>query len=202
MTIDARQTFQLKSLLNFFTFSILFSIFRCQFLSCTSGRKKNRKNRLRTFPNKWNELSKDQQEDIRRILRKSNKKKRNSNESVFCFLEIPTDTQRCCARCYDKLISHIDDETKKNSNSKERLISQMFNRVFLLDKWTDEEIQKFNEASEKFQDDWTQIAEYVQKSEDDCREFYLRSQRKTDDHVKNKLIEKRNLTSILYVEHR
>lgn len=78
----------------------------------------------------------------------------------------------------------------------------MFNRVFLLDKWTDEEIQKFNEASEKFQDDWTQIAEYVQKSEDDCREFYLRTQRKTDDHVKNKLIEKRNLTSILYVEHR
>ncbi|CAF4094745.1 unnamed protein product [Adineta steineri] len=46
---------------------------RCQLLSCTAdkpGKKKNRKNPLRQFPHKWNELSKEHREEIRRLLRK------------------------------------------------------------------------------------------------------------------------------------
>ncbi len=57
--------------LHFFNKKIFFS--RCQLLSCTSekgGKKKNRKNRLRAFPSKWNELSKEHREEIRRSLRK------------------------------------------------------------------------------------------------------------------------------------
>jgi hypothetical protein len=33
------------------------------------GKKKNRKNRLRAFPTKWNELTKENRETIRRSLR-------------------------------------------------------------------------------------------------------------------------------------
>ena len=53
-------------------FTFYFS--RCQLLSCTTeklGKKKNRKNRLRAFPNKWNELSEENRELIRRSLRKT-----------------------------------------------------------------------------------------------------------------------------------
>ena len=45
---------------------------RCQLLSCTTektGKKKNRKNRLRAFPNKWNDLTQESREAIRRSLR-------------------------------------------------------------------------------------------------------------------------------------
>ncbi|CAF4024670.1 unnamed protein product, partial [Rotaria magnacalcarata] len=65
---------------------------RCQLLSCTTekaSKKKNRKNRLRAFPSKWNELSNEHQEEIRRVL------------------QILPNVQRCCTRCYDKLISEI-----------------------------------------------------------------------------------------------
>ena len=46
---------------------------RCQLLTCTSeksGKKKNRKYRLRGFPHEWNESSNEHQEEIRRLLRK------------------------------------------------------------------------------------------------------------------------------------
>jgi hypothetical protein len=51
---------------------ISFNSSRCQLLSCTTeklGKKKNRKNRLRAFPTKWNELTKENRETIRRSLR-------------------------------------------------------------------------------------------------------------------------------------
>lgn len=50
-----------------------FASSRCQLLSCTTeklGKKKNRKNRLRAFPTKWNELTKENREVIRRSLSK------------------------------------------------------------------------------------------------------------------------------------
>ncbi len=53
---------------------LLIDFSRCQLLSCTTeklGKKKNRKNRLRAFPNKWNELTKENREAIRRELRKN-----------------------------------------------------------------------------------------------------------------------------------
>ena len=60
--------------LRFFVYrSLIFNCSRCQLLSCTTeklGKKKNRKNRLRAFPNKWNELTKENREAIRRALRK------------------------------------------------------------------------------------------------------------------------------------
>ncbi len=124
-----------KYLVFFSGYTFIFS--RCQLLSCTSekvGKKKNRKNRLRAFPSKWNELSKENREEIRRSLRKLN---------FFFFLpkpiiklifslEIPSDVQRCCTRCYDKLIVQVrqrqtnptieeeedDDESNMNQNSK------------------------------------------------------------------------------------
>jgi hypothetical protein len=62
-----------KSVYLFFLFLIICNYSRCQLLSCTTekaGKKKNRKNRLRSFPNKWNELSKEHRDEIRRLLRK------------------------------------------------------------------------------------------------------------------------------------
>jgi hypothetical protein len=52
--------------------SFWFFFSRCQLLSCTTeklGKKKNRKNRLRAFPTKWNELTEENREAIRRSLR-------------------------------------------------------------------------------------------------------------------------------------
>lgn len=46
---------------------------RCQLLSCSTdrgGKKKCRKIRLHTFPNQWNDLTKEHREEIRRSLRK------------------------------------------------------------------------------------------------------------------------------------
>ncbi|CAF4615967.1 unnamed protein product, partial [Rotaria magnacalcarata] len=40
-------------------------------------------------PNKWNELTQENQETIRRSL------------------QIPQNVQRCCTRCYDKLIIQV-----------------------------------------------------------------------------------------------
>jgi len=56
----------------FYLYLISFNSSRCQLLSCTTeklGKKKNRKNRLRAFPTKWNELTKENRETIRRSLR-------------------------------------------------------------------------------------------------------------------------------------
>jgi hypothetical protein len=105
-------------------------ISRCQFLSCTTekgGKKKNRKSRFRAFPNKWNDLSKEHQEEIRRLLRKYFPKSTSCNK-LFSFSEIPPDVQRCCTRCYEKLILQIrerqtneeedDDNDPLNQNSK------------------------------------------------------------------------------------
>ncbi len=53
--------------------------------------------------------------------------------------------------------------------------------------WTENEIHAFAEALEKFHDDWTQIAEYVHRSEQSCRAFYRKYQKKNglvdDEHV-------------------
>jgi len=64
---------QIKSKYFVFFSGYIFIFSRCQLLSCTTekvGKKKNRKNRLRAFPSKWNELSKEHREEIRRSLRK------------------------------------------------------------------------------------------------------------------------------------
>ncbi len=54
--------------------------------------------------------------------------------------------------------------------------------------WTENEIHAFTEALEKFNDDWTQIAEYVHRSEQSCRIFYQKYRTKNglidDEHVK------------------
>ncbi len=53
--------------------------------------------------------------------------------------------------------------------------------------WTENEIHAFTEALEKFNDDWTQIAEYVHRSEQSCRAFYQKYRKKNglidDEHV-------------------
>mgnify|MGYP002383978656 FL=1 len=38
--------------------------------------------------------------------------------------------------------------------------------------WTENEIQSFREALQKYPDDWTRIAEYVHRDEQNCRSFY------------------------------
>jgi hypothetical protein len=58
--------------------------------------------------------------------------------------------------------------------------------VFL--EWTENEIQAFTEALDKFNDNWKQIAEYVHRSEQSCRAFYQKYRKKNglidDEHVK------------------
>lgn len=44
--------------------------------------------------------------------------------------------------------------------------------------WTENDIQAFTEALDKFNDDWAQIANYVQRSEQTCRAFYQKYRQK------------------------
>jgi hypothetical protein len=134
---------------------------RCQLLSCTTeklGKKKNRKNRLRAFPTKWNELTKENREAIRRSLR-------NFFLLFFCFnkfqkilfLEIPSNVQRCCKRCYEKLIIQVrqrqtttqeedddddesskiqsnitDEQNSKHNDGKKKIFVFFFNLLFFV----------------------------------------------------------------------
>ncbi len=63
--------------------------------------------------------------------------------------------------------------------------------ICFLEEWNETEIHAFEQALEKFNHDWTQIAEYVHRSEESCRAFYIKKQRKnispSDDHVKKSL---------------
>ncbi len=63
---------------------------------------------------------------------------------------------------------------------------------FFAEEWNEAEIHAFTEALDKFNHDWTQIAEYVHRSEESCRAFYYKKQRKnispSDDHVIDFLI--------------
>lgn len=119
----------------------------------------------------------------------------------FLRLEIPQNVQRCCTRCYDKLIVQVrqsqtttrpieeeeddDDESSKlqsnptnEQNSKPGdgkkqdffyiLLFILFNDT----EWTDNDIDAFTEAFQKYPGDWAQIAAYVRRSEQSCRAFY------------------------------
>jgi hypothetical protein len=74
--MEMKKNVQIKSLFihSLLRHSLWICFSRCQLLSCTTeklGKKKNRKNRLRAFPPKWNELTKENREAIRRSLRKT-----------------------------------------------------------------------------------------------------------------------------------
>lgn len=49
---------------------------------------------------------------------------------------------------------------------------------FIQIEWADNDIHVFTEALEKFPDDWTQIANYVRRSEQSCRAFYQQYRKK------------------------
>lgn len=57
-----------------------------------------------------------------------------------------------------------------------RLFISLFK--FIEIEWTDNDIHVFTEALEKFPDDWTQIANYVRRSEQSCRAFYQQYRKK------------------------
>ena len=58
---------------------------------------------------------------------------------------------------------------------------------FILEVWNETEIDAFTQALDKFNHDWTQIAEYVRRSEQSCRAFYQKHRKKNgtldDEHV-------------------
>ncbi len=54
----------------------------------------------------------------------------------------------------------------------------MFFFWIFLEQWNETEIHAFTQALDKFNHDWTQIAEYVHRSEESCRAFYIKQQRK------------------------
>lgn len=100
---------------------------RCQLLSCSTdrgGKKKYRKFRLQAFPNEWNDLPKEHREEIRRSLRKDDLSRLNPRISIS---EIPSNVQRCCKGCYDKIADHVqqrqnlpDDDDESNPKAKDR----------------------------------------------------------------------------------
>ena len=53
--------------------------------------------------------------------------------------------------------------------------------------WTEHEIDAFTKALHKFGNNWSQIAEYVHRSEQSCRAFYQKNRKKNglidDEHV-------------------
>jgi hypothetical protein len=87
--------------------------------------------------------------------------------------------------------SQAEGNLKHNDGRNRQLLFLliMICSVFFLMKkeWTENEIHAFAEALEKFHDDWTQIAEYVHRSEQSCRAFYQKYRKKNglvdDEHV-------------------
>ena len=179
-------------------------------LSCTTGRKKNRKNRLRAFPNKWNELTSENREMIRRSLRKTKKNKCQFFSTFFLFhVEIPTNVQRCCTRCYEKLIVQVrqyennnqqieeeeDDDEEESSKVKSTQVNQT--NVNQDEEWTNDDIRTFDEALEKFGDNWSQISEYVHRTEQSCRTFYLKN-RKNNEQINDENVKKTTCSTTLH----
>jgi protein associated with RNAse G/E len=74
-------------------------------------------------------------------------------------------------------------------------------KIYSLEEWSEVEIHTFTQALEKYHHDWTRIAECVHRSEESCRAFYLKRQRKnvspSDDHVKTFYFEVFQLIFIL-----
>ena len=76
---------------------------------------------------------------------------------------------------------------------KERQIPiEIDNRIYSLEEWSEADIHALTEAVEKYHHDWARVAECVHRSEESCRAFYLKQQRKnispSDDHVRKTLI--------------
>ena len=157
-------------------------------------------------------MTDDHREDIRRSLRKGHAC--TPIDLIVSLPEIPQHVQRCCARCYDKLIGEVrqrqtnqaveeedDDEDEEENNNGDSSVSIRTNpkhdngserkknldRIQLpfvvSDDWTPAEIEAFMKAVEKFNGNWRQIAEYVQRTEQSCRTFYKKQQKAmaTDD---------------------
>ncbi|CAF1009587.1 unnamed protein product, partial [Didymodactylos carnosus] len=173
---------------------------QCQILSCTTiipektGKKKNRKNKLKPFPSKWNDLSTEQRETIRRSL------------------EIPVKCASCCARCYDKLIVQVkqaytvqqnepdeDGEPTEDGNAnnvninKESLNNDETYKCSKLtivlqnpkssvdgEDWSEADLDAFVQARLQFGDDWLKIAEHIHRSEESCRTCYIKQRCQLD----------------------
>ena len=56
--------------------------------------------------------------------------------------------------------------------------SSMQNSHLVLDEWNQAEIDRFNQALDKFNHDWIRIAEYVHRSEQCCQVFYQKYHKK------------------------
>jgi hypothetical protein len=124
-----------------------------------------------------------------------------------CFIEIPLNVQRCCTRCYEKLIIQIrqrqtttqsieeeeeeeedeiqsniaDEPSSKHNDGKKLDMNFKFYYLFQLKiEWTENEIDAFTEALHKFKNDWRKIAEYVHRSEQSCRAFYQNHRKKNN----------------------
>lgn len=158
-------------------------------------------------------MTDDHREDIRRSLRKVHSC--TLIDTIRSLPEIPQHVQRCCARCYDKLIVEVrqrqtnqaveeedddEDEEEYNNNgnssvsirtnpkhdngSESKKSLDRAQCLFVVsDDWTPTEIEAFMKAVEKFNGNWRQIAEYVQRTEQSCRTFYKKQQKAmaTDD---------------------
>jgi hypothetical protein len=136
------------------------------------------------------------------------------------FVEVPIDVQRCCTRCYEKLIIQVrqrhtnqtieeeDDDNDgstitSNQNSKHNdgklhdlprvetcgsTFYDFYMFFLFLEEWKDIGVDTFLQAVDKFNNDWTQIAELFHRSEESCRAFYLKQRKDispNDDHVRN-----------------
>jgi len=83
----------------------------------------------------------------------------------------------------------MDQSNLKHNDGKIEQKKTLFYLVlFVFLEWTENEIQAFTEALDKFNDNWKQIAEYVHRSEQSCRAFYQKYRKKNglidDEHVK------------------
>ena len=51
--------------------------------------------------------------------------------------------------------------------------------VFYLEEWNETEIEALTQAIAKFNYNWTQIADYVQRSKESCQAFYMKQYKTT-----------------------